>query len=111
MGGYGTWALALHPPNHNRFASLMPICGGGDSLRASHIADIPQWIHHGELDDIIPIAQSDKMVKALKKAGASEDTVNFTRYPELAHDSWTEAYGRAEVWQWVLEKKLTERDS
>jgi predicted peptidase len=51
------------------------------------------------------------MVKALKKAGASEDTVKFTRYPELAHDSWTEAYGRAEVWQWVLEQKLTERDS
>lgn len=41
MGGYGTWELALHSPN--RFASLMPICGGGDRLRASHIKHVPQW--------------------------------------------------------------------
>jgi predicted peptidase len=41
MGGYGTWDLALHTPN--RFASLTPICGGGDSIRASQIKDIPQW--------------------------------------------------------------------
>lgn len=41
MGGYGTWELAIHSPN--RFASLMPICGGGDILRASHIKHVPQW--------------------------------------------------------------------
>lgn len=41
MGGYGTWDLGLHTPN--RFASLMPICGGGDPLRASQIKHIPQW--------------------------------------------------------------------
>jgi hypothetical protein len=41
MGGYGTWDLALHTPN--RFASLMPICGGGDPVRASLIKHIPQW--------------------------------------------------------------------
>jgi predicted peptidase len=41
MGGYGTWDLALHSPH--RFASLMPICGGGDHLRVSHIQHIPHW--------------------------------------------------------------------
>jgi predicted esterase len=41
MGGYGTWDLALHTPN--RFASLMPICGGGDPVRASLIKHISQW--------------------------------------------------------------------
>lgn len=41
MGGYGTWELALHTPR--RFATLMPICGGGDHLRASHIKHVPQW--------------------------------------------------------------------
>jgi predicted peptidase len=41
MGGYGTWELALHAPN--RFASLMPICGGGDPIRASQIKHIAQW--------------------------------------------------------------------
>lgn len=41
MGGYGTWDLALHSPH--RFASLVPICGGGDRLRASQIKHVPQW--------------------------------------------------------------------
>lgn len=41
MGGYGTWDLAMHSPN--RFASLMPICGGGDPARVSLISQIPQW--------------------------------------------------------------------
>ena len=41
MGGYGAWDLALHTPN--RFASLMPICGGGDPIRASQIKHISQW--------------------------------------------------------------------
>ena len=41
MGGYGTWELAMQTPN--RFASLTPVCGGGDSLRAKHIRHIPQW--------------------------------------------------------------------
>ena len=41
MGGYGIWDLAMHTPN--RFASLMPICGGGDPIRASQIKHIHQW--------------------------------------------------------------------
>lgn len=41
MGGYGTWELGLHTPH--RFASLVPICGGGDHLRASHIKHLPHW--------------------------------------------------------------------
>ena len=41
MGGYGTWDLALHTPD--RFASIMPICGGGDPVRAPLIKQIPHW--------------------------------------------------------------------
>ncbi|KAK7750539.1 hypothetical protein SLS62_007515 [Diatrype stigma] len=41
MGGYGTWDLAMHTPH--RFASIMPVCGGGDPLRASHVKHIPHW--------------------------------------------------------------------
>lgn len=41
MGGAGTWALGMHSPR--RFATLTPICGYGDKLRASTISNIPQW--------------------------------------------------------------------
>ncbi|EHY55940.1 hypothetical protein HRR83_006679 [Exophiala dermatitidis] len=98
MGGYGTWELALHTPH--RFATVMPICGGGDDLRVSHIKHLPHWIHHGDLDDIIPLRASQKMVTALQKAGAPD--VNFTRYPDLKHDSWTAAYNNPEVYRWML---------
>jgi hypothetical protein len=43
------------------------------------------------------------MVDALKKAGAPN--VQFTRYPDLMHDSWTAAYGNPEVYKWMLETK------
>lgn len=103
MGGYGTWDLALHTPR--RFASLMPICGGGDHLRASHIRHVPQWVHHGDQDDIIPVRASMRMVDALEKVGAEE--VEFTRYPDLMHDSWTAAYGNPEVYRWMLRCRRT----
>lgn len=81
----------------------MPICGGGDEVRAKNIKHIPQWVHHGERDDIIPISASMKMVEALTDANAEE--VRFSRYPEAAHDSWTKAYGDIEVWRWMLSRK------
>ncbi|RYP17045.1 hypothetical protein DL765_004744 [Monosporascus sp. GIB2] len=98
MGGYGTWDLAMRTPY--RFASIMPICGGGDSLRVTHIKHIPHWVHHGALDDIIPFKASKQMVDALTKAGAPE--IQFTRYPDLMHDSWTAAYDNPEVYRWML---------
>lgn len=101
MGGSGTWDLALHTPL--RFATLTPICGSGDPLRASIIKDIPQWVHHGELDDIVPVSASEEMVAALEKAGAKD--VRFTRYPDVAHDSWTKAYNTLDVWTWMLQTK------
>lgn len=98
MGGYGTWELGISSPE--RFATLMPICGGGDTVLAKNIKHVPQWVHHGERDDIIPVSASKKMVDALLRAGAEE--VRFTRHPDAAHDSWTAAYGNTEVWRWML---------
>lgn len=101
MGGYGTWDLGIASPD--RFATLMPICGGGDTVLVKNTKHVPQWVHHGELDDIIPISASERMVDALKRASADE--VRFTRYPDAAHDSWTPAYGNIEVWRWMLERR------
>ncbi|KAF1959473.1 alpha/beta-hydrolase [Byssothecium circinans] len=103
MGGYGTWDLGMHEPE--RFSCLVPICGGGDNIRASLIKSVPHWIFHGGLDDIIPLRASQQMVNALKKYGAKEEDVNFTKYPDLMHDSWTRAYGDIELFEWILEKR------
>jgi predicted peptidase len=98
MGGYGTWATAMAYPD--RFAAIAPICGGGDSWRASRLRDLPVWAFHGEQDKLVPIQHSEEMVEGIKKAGNKD--VKFTRYPDAGHDSWTESYNNPELYEWLL---------
>jgi predicted peptidase len=100
MGGFGTWALAAHTPN--RFAAIVPICGGGDPSRTKRIAHIPAWVFHGGKDGTVPVENSQKMVDALKKNGGNP---KLTIYPEAGHDSWTAAYDTPELYEWLLQQK------
>ncbi|TWT48184.1 Alpha/beta hydrolase family protein [Rubripirellula amarantea] len=98
-GGFGAWRLAIQKPN--RFAALVPICGGGDAPYAKKINHLPTWVFHGAKDPVIPISESQQMVDALEAAGGN---VMFTIYPEADHDSWTETYDNPRVYQWMLEQ-------
>ena len=44
-GGFGTWQLAAYAPD--RFAAIVPICGGGDTMWAKRIAHVSVWVFHG----------------------------------------------------------------
>jgi predicted peptidase len=101
MGGYGTWALAAEHPE--RFAALVPICGGGNPADAAKLKDLPIWVFHGGKDRVVPPKNSEGMVQALKDAGA--ENVKFTLYPDAGHDSWTETYNNPEVWDWLFKQK------
>lgn len=100
MGGYGTWSTAAK--YSDRFAAIVPICGGGDPETADQIKDIPCWVFHGAKDDAVPLKQSEEMVAALKKAGGKP---KFTVYPDAGHDSWTESYNNPELYKWLLEQR------
>ena len=100
MGGFGTWALAAYRPN--RFAAIVPICGGGDPSRVKRIAHIPTWVFHGDKDPTVRLRMSKKMVDALKKHGG---IVAFTFYPDAGHDAWTQAYNTLELYEWLLHQK------
>ncbi len=102
MGGYGTWHLAIRHPE--RFAAIAPVCGGGHPLLAASLAAMPIWAFHGALDDVVPVSESDKMVKAVEAAGGA---VRYTRYPDLAHDCWTRAYATDELYMWLLAQRRT----
>lgn len=104
MGGFGTWDTAVRYPK--RFAAIAPICGGGDRQRVRAIRDLPTWVFHGEKDPTVPIARSEEMVEALKKAGGDP---KFTRYPEAGHDSWTVTYNNPELYAWFLQHKWGEK--
>ncbi len=100
MGGFGTWALAAAYPE--KFAAIAPICGGGDPRSAERLKNIPVWVFHGARDRVVPLAASERMVKALKAAGGN---VKFTVYPDAGHDSWTATYDNPELYRWFLQHR------
>jgi predicted peptidase len=106
MGGFGTWQLGTAHPE--RFAAIAPICGGGDPTRASRLKGVPIWAFHGANDNVVPIARTEAMIKALKDAGADP---KFTVYPEAGHDSWTETYNNSELYKWLLEQRRASTSS
>ena len=104
MGGFGTWSLAAYAPE--RFAALVPICGGGEVISARRISHLPVWAFHGAKDSVVPLSASETMVDALRKA---KSNVKFPIYPEADHDSWTETYDNPELYTWLLQQKRTAR--
>jgi predicted peptidase len=100
MGGYGTWSLAAKYPE--RWAAIVPICGGGDPKDAEKIKDIPCWCFHGDKDQAVPVQQSREMIEALKKAGGKPE---YTEYKDVGHNSWDPAYRTAKLYDWLLEQK------
>jgi predicted peptidase len=101
MGGFGTWALAAAYPD--KFAAIMPVCGGGDPHDAVKLKHLGIWVFHGAKDNVVPPNRSENMVKALKEHGAKN--IQFTLYPKAGHDSWTQTYDNPEVWDWLLKQK------
>ena len=105
MGGYGTWQLGLQHPE--KFAALVPICGGGNMIdvilgtrdKGETMLRLPIWAFHGAKDSVVPPAESERLVNQLKKLGVKE--VKLTVYPEADHDSWTETYQNPELYKWL----------
>lgn len=121
MGGYGTWEIALQHPD--RFAALVPICGGlrpllaapsiavtalagmtGEihDIAATKLSHIPSWIFHGSADRSVPVEESRAMAKALERVGAS---VRYTEYPRVGHISWDRAYAEPKLWEWLFDQR------
>jgi predicted peptidase len=99
MGGFGTWSFAAKYPE--RWAAIVPICGGGNPASVEKFKDVPCWVFHGEADPTVNIEKDREMVKALKEAGGKP---KFTTYPGVKHDSWVKAYATPELYKWLLEQ-------
>lgn len=99
MGGFGTWDLAIRYPD--KFAAIAPVCGGGDDSKVCALKNVPVWVFHGKLDNVVSPLESEKMVKALRDCGGD---VQFTLYPDANHDSWTKTYENDEFYIWMLSK-------
>ena len=97
MGGQGTWNLAMASPE--RFAAIAPVCGWGSRDVMCVLKNTPVWKFHGAKDDVVPLAESERMYGGLKKCG---NEAKFTVYSHANHDSWSETYANPELYEWFL---------
>jgi predicted peptidase len=100
MGGFGTWSLAAKYPE--RWAAIVPICGGGEPKTAETIKDLPCWCFHGDADRVVPPDRSRVMIEALKAAGGKP---RYDEYPGVGHNSWDMAYANKELYEWLLKQE------
>jgi predicted peptidase len=117
MGGYGTFYFAAK--YSNKFAALVPICGGvvpprelrqagAESFRkryleaAQKIGKTPTWIFHGADDYRVPVTESREMLKALQEIGGR---VKYTEYEGVGHNSWDRAYAEPDLMPWLLSQR------
>jgi predicted peptidase len=111
MGGYGAWKLGTTYPE--RFAAMIPICGGGELLnirfanpdKAVALKSLAVWAFHGAKDNVVPVTESQRTVDYLKNAGVTE--VKLTIYPDAMHDSWTQTFNNPEIYDWLLRHERT----
>lgn len=104
MGGFGTWEFALRYPNY--ISAIAPIAGGyiyqSEEIPSTICAlkDLPIWVFHGQMDNVVDPKQAIELVDALKKCGGNP---RFTLYPNSGHvGTWTKAYIDPELFTWLL---------
>lgn len=97
MGGFGTWSIAAAHPD--KFAAIVPICGGGKTEWAEKLKDLPIWCFHGDQDGAVKVQLSREMIGAVKKAGGKP---RYSEFPNVGHNSWDAAYAHDELYSWLL---------
>lgn len=100
MGGFGSWAMALHFPEF--FSAMAPLCGGGLTWRCSNLKDMPIRIFHGDADTVVPVECSISMAEAVNACGGHAE---LTILPGCPHNCWDPVYGETDVLDWLIAQK------
>lgn len=101
MGGFGVLSLAAR--SSDRFAAVVPICGGGSRIEMLALRRVPMWFFHGGADDDVPPGESRRLVEHLNAADG--ETAKLTIYDGVGHDSWTQTYEDEAMWRWLLSQR------
>lgn len=100
LGGYGTLEIAGKHPD--KITAAVAICGGGNEKDACNLAKLPLWIQHGDNDRAVPISESQKIVKAIKKCDKNAD-VTFTTIAGGTHGSVESLFHTDALYNWLFE--------
>lgn len=101
LGGAGVWDLVSKVPD--RFAAAVPICGFGDKDRVSKAQNVLIWAFHGALDTTVAVERSRELVSALRSI---DGNVTYTEYPEVAHNSWIQAFSEPDLPEWLFAQSI-----
>ncbi|GAC1440875.1 MAG: dienelactone hydrolase family protein [Sediminibacterium sp.] len=102
LGGFGTYDLLLRYPGY--FAAAFPICGASDvPMMVQHAKQVPLWIFHGALDNVVSPESDRELYKALMTSGAKD--VTYTEYPQAGHNSWDSAFAERKLLPWLFSVK------
>lgn len=104
MGGFGTWDAISRWPE--KFAAAVPVCGGGDTAKASVIKNIPVWAFHGDKDNVVMVSRSRNMINKIKKAGGDP---KYTEYQGVGHNAWSATYANPAVIEWMFAQNKKSR--
>ncbi len=96
-GGFGTWDAITRRPDF--FAAAAPLCGGGDTSKASTISKVNIWAFHGDKDKVVDMAQTANMVNAIKNNGGNP---KMTLYPNTGHYICDKAYTEPGFMKWLF---------
>ena len=108
-GATGVWdALKTWPAC---FAAGVPMSGMTELAGLAPIANVPQWIFHGALDNDTDVETgyggamvgSRAVVRALRAMGGSP---GYSEYANEQHVIWHRAYATPELLPWLLNQRL-----
>ena len=99
-GGSAAWDMAVQYPE--KFAALTVVCGMAPAPYADWLDKRTAiWVFHGADDKVIPVQESDNMVRKLKEL---DYNVKYTRYEGVGHNSWIQAYKTPGLYDWMAEQ-------
>jgi predicted peptidase len=97
MGGMGTFEILRRKPK--TFAAAFAICGGDDIANVKKYKNVPLWIFHGGLDDVVNPQLSYSVYRELKKLGHEP---KYTIYLKANHNSWDSAFAEKDLLPWLF---------
>ena len=101
MGGGGTWDMIGRRPG--MFAAAVPICGYGDTDRASVMVSQPIWAFHAADDPTVSVAYTREMVNAVRDAGGHP---LYTEYATGGHGIWSTVYNTQSMYNWMFSQSI-----
>lgn len=105
LGGYGTMDFAGTYPD--RVAAAIAMCGGCSLKDVQPLGNLPLWIIHGTADRAVSIANSKKVVSALK-ASHNDSRLRYDWWQGAGHGAPARVFYSKKTYQWLFSHRLTD---